>query len=171
MDFRAGIARIIKVIQLTGRSRHECGLIGICPGPGSTNHKTIAIMSERIFRIVLGASLLLALSFKLPMAIYAFTALLLFEGITNWRIPILVSRLRFGKDYKEEPHAEAHNSRYQLEAERALRFIVALFVFVPYELYPELLWFLPWFVGIALLLAGLTNLCPMVVTLRWAGLR
>ena len=53
-------------------------------------------MSERIFRIILGVTLLAILYFDIPNAIYFYLAVLIFEGITNWRVPALVSRQRYG---------------------------------------------------------------------------
>jgi len=127
-------------------------------------------MSERMFRFILGASLILLLFLQLDSWVHAYIGLLLFEGLTNWRIPRLVSRLRFGG----EPAVEGNDCRGILcgfEAERALRLIVAAFLVVTFVLFPEPLWFFPWFVGFMLFMAGLTNICPMVMGLRWLGLR
>ncbi|RMG29151.1 MAG: DUF2892 domain-containing protein [Gammaproteobacteria bacterium] len=57
------------------------------------------------------------------------------------------------------------------EAERALRFIVATLIGLP--LWPPAapLWWLPWFVGFALVGAGLSGICPMVLALRRLGFR
>ncbi len=51
-------------------------------------------MTERTFRIILGAILLAALYFDWRLVIYGYIVVLTFEGITNWRIPTLVSRLQ-----------------------------------------------------------------------------
>ena len=56
-------------------------------------------MTERSFRFILGAALLLLLFFSLDMGIYIYIGILLFEGATNWRIPIIVSKLRYGAAY------------------------------------------------------------------------
>lgn len=134
-------------------------------------------MSERIFRLVLGAllwaALIAAALYETMLPIYALVALLLFEGITNWRIPIIIARIRYGKDYKQHLDTPACGRTFlgKIEAERMLRFIVVLFVLVSFFVVPDLIWFLPWFVAGMLLLAGITNICPMVMFLRWAGLR
>jgi hypothetical protein len=49
-------------------------------------------MSEKNFRIVLGAWLVMGLLLNSVPLIYALVALLLFEGLTNLRIPGLLDR-------------------------------------------------------------------------------
>jgi len=127
-------------------------------------------MSERHFRIVLGLWLILGLYLNIIEIIYALIGLLLFEGITNQRIPGLITKLRSGKKHSQDQQAGS-NSRFSFEAERALRFLVALFVFLPLLQGFEIIWLLPWFVGFALIGAGLSGICPMVKTLKHIGLR
>lgn len=130
-------------------------------------------MSEKNFRILLGAWLIVGLLINVPYVIYALVGLLLFEGITNLRVPGLVTRARFGKQANIKKEAEDFNpnARTSFEAERGLRLIVAILILVPMISAAELLWLLPWFVGFALIGAGLSGICPMVLTLRWLGLR
>jgi hypothetical protein len=129
-------------------------------------------MTERTFRIILGAILLAALYFDWRLVIYGYIVVLTFEGITNWRIPILVSRLQgnsaAGPTCALSPGDQA---RFNFEAERALRLVVAAFLIVSYILFNKELWFFPWFIGFALFGAGLSGLCPMVMGFRWVGFR
>jgi hypothetical protein len=127
-------------------------------------------MSERLFRIILGFSLLVFLAVDIPELVYAYIGMLLFEGITNWRIPILVSKVRYGDKYAEAVNA-CSGMKLKFEAERMLRLLVAVFLVLSYVLFNEMLWFFPWFIGVMLSLAGLTNICPMVMALRWAGFK
>ena len=129
-------------------------------------------MTERTFRIILGAILLAALYFDWRLVIYGYILVLTFEGITNWRIPTLVSRLQ------GEPTAGSacalspgDKARINFEAERALRLVVAAFLVVSYIFFNKELWFFPWFIGFALFGAGLSGLCPMVMGFRWVGFR
>ena len=132
-------------------------------------------MSERTFRFILGASLLLFLYLDSTLLVEAYIALLIFEGLTNLRVPILVSRIRYGKEVVD---AEA-SSTGGFEAERALRLVVASMLILSYVLtHPpfayiqiEFIWFFPWFIGFMMFMAGVTNLCPMVMFFRWIGLR
>jgi hypothetical protein len=130
-------------------------------------------MNERIFRIVLGVVLLLLLYFDLRQAVYGYIVLLFFEGVTNWRVPILVSRMRGDRnvDVGECALSPGAEARINFEAERALRLAVAAFLVVSYVLFPKELWFFPWFIGFALFGAGLSGICPMVMGFRWLGFR
>jgi hypothetical protein len=130
-------------------------------------------MTERIFRIILGVVLLATLYFDLRLAIYGFIVVLLFEGITNWRIPILVSRLNGGPMLAnpECTMPPGEHARINFEAERALRLAVAAFLIVSYVMFNKELWFFPWFIGFALFGAGLSGICPMVMGFRWLGFR
>ena len=130
-------------------------------------------MSERVFRIILGAILLAALYFDLPVMIYGFIIVILFEGITNWRIPLLVSRLQGAASgvSTECALSPGDGARINFEAERALRLGVAAFLIVSYLVFSKELWFFPWFIGFALFGAGLSGICPMVMGFRWLGFR
>ncbi|MDH5512790.1 MAG: hypothetical protein OEY27_06200, partial [Gammaproteobacteria bacterium] len=79
-------------------------------------------MTERTFRIVLGAVLLAALYYELPMVVYGYIVVLLFEATTNWRIPILVTRLAGGATSENAtcPLSPGVKARVNFEAERAL---------------------------------------------------
>lgn len=134
-------------------------------------------MTERTFRLILGALLWAALIFSAyynsMVPLFALAGLLAFEGITNWRIPVILSRLRYGADYEKYLELPPCSARMfgKIESERVLRFIVIIFVLVPMYVLPDLIWFMPWFVAGMLVLAGITNICPMVMFLRWSGLR
>ena len=130
-------------------------------------------MSERAFRIIQGIILLLALYFELPWVIYGYIVLLLFEGVTNWRIPTLISRVRCAAPLGN-PECElspGDRARVNFEAERALRLAVAAFLIISYVLFGKELWFFPWFIGFALFGAGLSGICPMVMGFRMLGFR
>jgi hypothetical protein len=100
--------------------------------------------------------------------IHAYIALLLFEGITNWRMPILISKLRYGVFHES---TDQSCQAIPFDAERALRFVVAGLLITSYIIFPTQLWFLPWLVGFMLFMAGITNICPMAMMLRWIGFR
>lgn len=125
-------------------------------------------MTERNFRLVIGTWLVLALLLALPDAIYALMAVLLFEGITNWRVPGLIARLRGQPVTQGQATGEC---TIPFEAERALRLLIVGFLALALFALPDQLWWLPWFVGFALIGAGLSGICPMVQALRWVGMR
>lgn len=90
-------------------------------------------MSEKNFRIVLGAWLVLGLLLNSAAVIYVLVVLLLFEGVTNLRMPGLLMRLRAAgdRDGLEEATQLNSNARVSFEAERALRLIVASLIVIP----------------------------------------
>ena len=128
-------------------------------------------MTERVFRFILGLSLLACLYFQLTTLVYIYIGVLVFEGLTNWRIPILISRLRYGAEYKQYIAPVSDSADIHFDAERALRVIVVLMLVATFVMFPQQTWFFPWFIGFMLLMAGLTNICPMVMGLRWIGFR
>lgn len=127
-------------------------------------------MTERTFRIVLGSVLLVMLYFEWPMVVYVYIGVLLFEGVTNWRIPLLLNRLS-GNPKAAKDGSVKTGARFKFEAERALRLVIVAFLILGYVLFPKELWFFPWFIGFALVGAGLSGICPMVLSLRWIGFR
>jgi len=130
-------------------------------------------MSERAFRIIFGLLLVTGLYFDLHALVWGLVGLMVFQGITNWRVAYLVSRLRYGPAYVlprccgHVPNIPA--SRINFEAERALCLVVAVLVSGTYG--STALWVIPWFVGFGLLGAGMSGICPMIVGLRWMGFR
>ncbi|UCE77305.1 MAG: DUF2892 domain-containing protein [Gammaproteobacteria bacterium] len=128
-------------------------------------------MSERVFRFILGTVLMLLLLLQQDQLILVYMGILLFEGITNLRIPILVSRVRYGAAYGAVQPADSGCSKIPFDAERALRLIVVAMLVVSFVMYREQIWFFPWFIGFMLFMAGMTNICPMVMGLRWIGFR
>jgi hypothetical protein len=127
-------------------------------------------VSERNFRLVQGLYLILALYLEIDILIYLFMGVMIFECLTNWRVPIIVSRIWYGNEAVDASfYSESYKFNY--EAERLIRFVVALFLYIGFVLYPDIAWFLPWFVGVMLLMAGVTNICPMVMFFRYLGFR
>lgn len=133
-------------------------------------------MSERHFRLIMGVTLWAVLIFsayyETMLPIFIFVGFLLFEGITNLRLTRLISKFRYD-NFSEEFDENGCNIKWfnKIESERVLRFIVSGFVIIPFYVFPDITWFIPWFVASMLILAGITNICPMVMFLKWAGLR
>lgn len=132
-------------------------------------------MSERFFRLIVGTLLLAFLYFELASAIPVLIAILLFEGATNYRIPMLVTRMRqaneasFGDSSELMPNAQV--ARFGFEAERAWRLAVALMLAITVYVFNEQLWFFPWFMGFAIFGAGLSGVCPVLISLKLLGFR
>lgn len=133
-------------------------------------------MNERSFRFVLGVLLwgvlIYSAYFETLIPVYTLATYLLFESITNWRLTLLISSLRAGSSI--EHHSADHSGHswlYHIDSERILRLVIAFFILLPVFVLPELLWFLPWFTAAMLIMAGITNICPMGMFLKWSGMR
>ncbi len=132
-------------------------------------------MTERVFRLFIGVCILAALCMELRPLMLGLIAVLLFEGFTNWRIPLLASRLRYGADAPqviEKACWPIHAFlKINFEAERVWRFTVASMLCLTYLMFYEQAWFIPWFMGFAIFGAGLSGVCPMLVSLKLFGFR
>jgi len=133
-------------------------------------------MSERHFRFIMGAALWVVLIssayYETMYPLFIFAGFLLFEGITNLRLTRIINKIRFGKGNIDTENSDCNVKWFnKIESERVLRFIVSAFVLIPYYVIPDIIWFIPWFVASMLILAGITNICPMVMFLKWSGLR
>ncbi|MBT4836270.1 MAG: DUF2892 domain-containing protein [Methylococcales bacterium] len=130
-------------------------------------------MTERIWRLTLGISILTFLSFDLHLLLYGLIGIMFFEGITNIRTTKIVSRLRYGEDYinimRKDIRCIKSSRAFQFEAERMLRFAMASAMLVTFVIYP--IWFFPWFIGLMLTSAGLTSICPMLMVFQWLGFK
>ena len=130
-------------------------------------------MSNRIYRLIFGITLLLALYFDQHTVLYALIALALTESVTNIRIPVVLSRIRYGNDgdISEGSLGIPFKARTNFEAERGWRMSVCVMLVVSLFAYPQVLWFFPWFMGFAILGAGISGVCPVFLALKWAGLK
>lgn len=130
-------------------------------------------MSERVFHLFIGLVLLVALCFDLKPVVYGLIAWLAIEVATNRRLTTIVSHLRYGgRDVLSKAGTDGVcQCRFNFEAERALRLVLVLLLTLSYVLFFRQLWIVIWFVGFALVAAGLSGICPMIMTLRKLGFR
>lgn len=131
-------------------------------------------MSERMYLFVVGAIILTSLYIEENIIIYVLSLWLLFEGASG----ILLTRL----SQKIIPIAEPvglttfrTHQRFDFDALRATRIVIAFFLgstfFLLNEYDIEMLWFFPWFMGFAILGAGVSGVCPIVLITKWAGFK
>lgn len=132
-------------------------------------------MTDRSYRAVLGTLLLLALYFELPGLILGLIVVMLLEGLTNLRLPLVLGRLSGGEGgctADGDDFAPARRRiRLPFDAERAWRIVVSLFLILSVFIFSEMLWFFPWFMGFAILGAGISGVCPVLISLKFAGFR
>lgn len=127
-------------------------------------------MTERTYRFILGAVLTLILYFHIESLQYVYIGVLLAEGLSGFRVPTIVSRWRYGANYRDAQR-DPGSFRFAFEAERAMRLVFAVLLILAFFVIPADYWFISWLVAIALFLSGLVSFCPMVITLRWVGFR
>jgi hypothetical protein len=130
-------------------------------------------MSNRLYRLIYGALLLVGLYFDQALIINILIGLAVFEALTNLRIPKLVSQLRYGNegDLQEGTIGIDFKIRTNFEAERGWRISVAAMLILSIFIFPTTLWFFPWFMGFAILGAGISGVCPMFLLMKWIGLK
>lgn len=129
-------------------------------------------MSNRLYRLIVGLVLLTGLYFDLPALIYALIAETLFEGITNLRLTFLVSKMRGNaSDASEGTLGLPFHQRFKFDAERAWRLLLGSVLIVVYVIFFDTVWYLAWFMGFAVLGAGLSGVCPLFISLKWLGFR
>lgn len=131
-------------------------------------------MSERIFLFIVGATILLALYIEVDIIIYLLCGWLLFEGITDVRITTLSQKL-FNKTVPAGLTVFQSQTRFNFDAFRAWRFVVAVMLGGSFILLTEhgfeVVWFFPWFMGFAILGAGVSGVCPVLLFIRWLGFK
>ncbi|MHB1677909.1 MAG: hypothetical protein ACYCSS_10305 [Sulfuriferula sp.] len=131
-------------------------------------------MTDRMYRGILGSLLLAALLFDLNLLMYALIAILLVEGLTNWRIPLLMNKLRRNQSktkLTKECVVSHHYYRFEFEAERAWRLLVGSLLGLAFVFFYQSLWFIPWFLGFAIVGAGASGICPMEFSLKRIGFK
>lgn len=100
---------------------------------------------------------------------------MLLEGITRIRIPLLVTRLlNVSRSSDKAIASSAGSDTYpgiEFSAERMMSLLVGLMLLVSYFWLNDVLWFLPWFLVIALIGSGASGFCPMLIALRRLGFK
>jgi len=129
-------------------------------------------MTDRSYRSILGFALLAGLYLEYAGLMYAIASVLLLESITNFRLPQLLCRIHTSPACIEANTLQNENmsSRFSIEAERIWRLLVGFLLLTTYYFYHQL-WFFPWFMGFAIFGAGVSGVCPVLLSIRWAGFK
>lgn len=131
-------------------------------------------MSERLYLFLIGVVILFALYFDMDVLIYGLVVWLALEALTDIRLTTLIQRSR---NVRLDTGLIAFRSRkrFDIEALRAWRLFVSVLLagsyFLVYELDLEVIWFFPWFMGFAIMGAGASGVCPVMLALKWVGFR
>ena len=124
-------------------------------------------MTDRIYRLALGTIMLISLYFNFNYLIYALIAMMLLEGISNWRIPLIINKLR-GVTSKVDINSNS-NCRVSVEAERIWRLFIGITFSVSFVLLPSHLWIVPWFLAFVIFGAGASDVCPGLLAVKKMG--
>lgn len=129
-------------------------------------------MTENAYRLLLGMLLFLMLYIESDAMAYTLIAMTFFEGVTNWRLNLVVSKILHkitGHPVPVNPNNK--NARIPIDSERAQRFAISIMFYLTYFVAPEEYWVLNWFFAVAILLSGIVMFCPVVSLFRYLGFR
>jgi hypothetical protein len=126
-------------------------------------------MTDRIYRLIYGTTMLISLYFNIKYVVYLLIAMMIFEGITNLRIPLMITKLR-GLSPNQDINANS-NCRINVDAERVWRLMVGIAFAVSYVLFPNELWIVPWFLAFVIFGAGASDVCPGLLAIKKIGCR
>jgi len=127
-------------------------------------------MTERWYRLIQGVYLIIALYLEDDSMVYGLMVLLSIESVTNLRLSVVLSRFRL-RTPSADPDNQPTNSPFNIDSERLLRLVIVLLLLMSYVFFSEPIWFFPWFIAAMLFLAGITNICPMVMMFQYLGFR
>lgn len=125
-----------------------------------------------MYRLIVGMILLIGLYLDQPYLIYGLIGVVLFEGITNLRIPVVINKLYPSEGYQQEGTLSIpFKQRFNFEAERAWRLLLGFVLIIVYVLFYDVAWPFAWFMAFAIVGAGLSGVCPLFMSLKWLGFR
>ena len=131
-------------------------------------------MSERLFLFVVGAFILTSLYIEIDLLIYLLCLWLVFEAITDIRLTTLSQKM-INKTVPSGLTVFQTTQRFDFDAYRAWRILVPVMLGGSFILLNEyqfkVLWFFPWFMGFAIMGAGVSGICPMILLIRWLGFK
>ena len=131
-------------------------------------------MSSRLYLFVIGLSILIALYAEVDFLVYLVALWLLFEGVTEIRMTTFFQKL-LNKKSPEDLYVTQTSYRFNFGAFRAWRFVMAFMLggsfFLLTEYDAEFVWFVPWFMGFAIMGAGVSGICPGLLLMRWVGFK
>ncbi len=133
-----------------------------------------AELSERLYLFLVGACILLALYLTNNFLIYGLSLFLLMEGISGVRLTRLIQKAR---RVSLDPDMVVSDSqtRFGIDGLSAWRVFVGIILLLSYLLIHEygyeMLWFIPWFMGFAIMGAGATRVCPVLFWLHRVGFK
>jgi len=131
-------------------------------------------MSDRVYLFVVGISILAALYLESNAMIYVVVVILFLEGFSGWTLPRITQKIR-KKQLEPGLLKLSKIPRFNIESFLVLRLVLSSVVLASYvavhEYNMDMLWFFPWFIGFAVLGAGVSGVCPVYLAIRWLGFK
>ena len=131
-------------------------------------------MSERAFLFLVGSFILASLYIEIELLIYVLCLWLAFEGITDLRLTTMSQQL-LKKTVPTGLIFFQSREKFSFDSFRAWRIVVAIMLggsmLLLHEENVEVVWFIPWFMGFAILGAGVSGVCPVLLFIRWLGFK
>jgi len=131
-------------------------------------------MSERVFLFLVGALILIALYVEIDLLIYGLCISLVFEAVTNIRLTTLSQKL-MNKTILPGLTVFKTKQKFNFDSFRAWRIMVPFMlggsIILSNIYHMGILWFFPWFMGFAIMGAGISGVCPMILFIRWVGFK
>lgn len=128
-------------------------------------------MTNRMYRGLLGALILIFLYLDQAWLIYGLSALMFFEGVTNLTVPRIFNRLFGLHPVDKEARIENPWGRWDFSAERVWRLLVGGLLLLSYTVLYRYMWLIPWYFGLAILGSALSSVCPAMLMIRRLGFR
>ncbi len=131
-------------------------------------------MTERFYLFLVGACLLLALYLDNAVMIHGLSLVLLYEGISGVRLTTLLQNVR-EVSLDTGLAVSLATRRLPIDGLSAWRVLTALMLMFSWLLIHErdheFFWFIPWFMGFAIMGAGASGICPVLIGLHRVGFK
>ena len=131
-------------------------------------------MSERLYMFVVGVCILLALYLVNNDLIFCLSAFLFLEGVSGLRLTRMVQKAR-QVSLDHDMIVSVSTSRFAIDGLSAWRVFVAMVLVsssvLIHEYAYQVFWFIPWFMGFAIMGVGATGLCPVLLGLHRVGFK
>jgi len=131
-------------------------------------------LSERLYLLLVGTCILLALYLGNNYLIFGLSFILLVEGITGIRLTTSIQKARH-VSFDHDMVVSHTTASLGIDGLSVWRVFVAIGLVSSYALIHdygyEVLWFIPWFMGFAIMGAGTSGICPVLLGLHRVGFK
>jgi len=131
-------------------------------------------LSERLYLLLVGTCILLVLYLGNNYLVFGLSFILLVEGITGIRLTTSIQKARH-ISLDHDMVVSHTTASLGIDGLSVWRVFVAIVLVSSYALIHDygyqVLWFIPWFMGFAILGAGASGICPVLLGLHRVGFK